>query len=186
MLNVISYLTKPFVYDSIIRVRVSSNLQIGEYIGALATPNQIDYHAAVLDCDQTFCITFFHDGRLAEMENITFQCAVLHTTSTGQRRIRVLNIMARATSQLANIYRMADLDTILQFSIKRIIAHIPLTPLPTLVQHFYLKAAQSLASYRKNCAANMPSGQLVLPESLKLLPLYCLTISKSPAFSSGT
>lgn len=35
-----------------------------------------------------------------------------------------------------------------------------------------LRAATMLASYRKNCATASSSGQLILPECMKLLPLY--------------
>lgn len=179
-------LQKPFIFDSIVRVRAGSSLQTGEYFGNYSTLNQTDYQFATIDCDQSFAVTFFYDGKLDEREKISFQCAVLHTTAQGQRRIRVLNLAASVSSQLASIFRMADLEALLQFSTKRAISQLSSTPLPTLVQHIHIRSAQILASYRKNCAATMPSGQLVLPESLKLLPVYCLALSKTTAFSQGT
>ena len=39
-----------------------------------------------------------------------------------------------------------------------------------------------LHSYRKNCSTQSAPGQLVLPEALKLAPLYHLCLSKCPAF----
>ncbi len=39
-----------------------------------------------------------------------------------------------------------------------------------------------LNSYRKNCSGQSAPGQLVLPEALKLAPLYNLSLSKCPAF----
>lgn len=39
-----------------------------------------------------------------------------------------------------------------------------------------------LGVYRKFCAKGANPGQLILPEALKLLPLYALALSKSPAF----
>lgn len=35
-----------------------------------------------------------------------------------------------------------------------------------------------LFSYRKNCAPNASSGQLTLPESLRVLPLFTLCAHK--------
>ncbi|CAN0444025.1 unnamed protein product, partial [Laminaria digitata] len=35
-----------------------------------------------------------------------------------------------------------------------------------------------LFSYRKKCASNSSSGQLILPEALRLLPLYTLCAHK--------
>ena len=56
------------------------------------------------------------------------------------------------------------------------------------------RAIEMLQSYRKHCApAGSSSGQLILPESLKLLPVYLSALFKTPAFvankaqhSSGT
>lgn len=39
-----------------------------------------------------------------------------------------------------------------------------------------------LYQYRKHCASQSSSGQLILPESLKLFPLYTLGAMKSVAF----
>ena len=38
-----------------------------------------------------------------------------------------------------------------------------------------------LASYRKNCSAHSSLSQLILPEALKILPLYVLGLLKHPA-----
>ena len=42
--------------------------------------------------------------------------------------------------------------------------------------------ADTLHVYRKHCAAQANPGQLILPEALKLLPLYALALTKLPAF----
>ncbi len=39
-----------------------------------------------------------------------------------------------------------------------------------------------LHAYRRNCSTQSAPGQLVLPEALKLSPLYHLSLSKCPAF----
>lgn len=40
-----------------------------------------------------------------------FQCALLYTTITGERRIRVINLSLPCTSMLSNLFRSADLDS---------------------------------------------------------------------------
>ena len=40
----------------------------------------------------------------------------------------------------------------------------------------------TLTAYRKNCAANSPPSQLVIPDGMKLLPIYLLSAMKNPAF----
>jgi protein transport protein SEC24 len=172
------FLLKPFVFDAILRVRAGSSLQTAEYFGNCSTLNQTD--------DQSIAVTFMYDGKLPENEPVTFQCAILHTTSSGERRIRVHNLSLAVSSLIVNVFRMADLDALLQYSCKKAVSQIRTVPLNTLVNHFHIKSAQALGSYRKFCANTMPPGQLVLPESLKLLPIFCLAFSKSSAFSSST
>lgn len=47
------------------------------------------------------------------------------------------------------------------------------------------RAAQILACYRKNCASPSSVGQLILPELMKLLPLYVNCLAKCDALSGG-
>lgn len=49
-----------------------------------------------------------------------------------------------------------------------------------------LRTAQILAAYRKNCASPGSAGQLILPECMKLLPLYINCLMKSDALSGGS
>lgn len=42
-----------------------------------------------------------------------------------------------------------------------------------------------LAAYRKHCASSASPGQLILPESFKVLPLYMLGLKKSAAMRRG-
>jgi len=45
--------------------------------------------------------------------------------------------------------------------------------------------AQLLACYRKNCATPSSAGQLILPECMKLLPVYINCVIKSGILQSG-
>ncbi len=61
--------------------------------------------------------------------------------------------------------------------------HTTQTALVTHVtQQFIDTATDMLAAYRKFCAANSSAGQLILPESLKLIPLYLSAATKFAAF----
>lgn len=46
------------------------------------------------------------------------------------------------------------------------------------------KCVDVLAAYRKHCASTTSPGQLILPESLKLLPIYVLALTKNSLFRS--
>lgn len=49
-----------------------------------------------------------------------------------------------------------------------------------------MRCAQILACYRKNCASPTSAGQLILPECMKLLPLYISCMMKNDAISGGS
>ena len=50
---------------------------------------------------------------------------------------------------------------------------IPFRPPPLQFKELMVgRTANILACYRKNCASPSAAGQLILPELLKLLPLY--------------
>lgn len=56
-------------------------------------------------------------------------------------------------------------------------SEIPSTPLSQVREQVTNLCINILHSYRKFCATVSSSGQLILPEALKLLPLYTLGIS---------
>ena len=47
------------------------------------------------------------------------------------------------------------------------------------------QAANMLACYRKNCAQSTTAGQLILPETLKLLPVYVTSLIKCDALTGS-
>lgn len=53
-------------------------------------------------------------------------------------------------------------------------------------EHIMNEVAQILACYRKNCANPSSAGQLVLPECMKLLPLYSNCVIKNDSISGGS
>ena len=59
---------------------------------------------------------------------------------------------------------------------------IPGGKLEVLRELIYKTAVDILHAYRDKVARSAASGQLILPESLKLLPLYALALTKASAF----
>ena len=55
----------------------------------------------------------------------------------------------------------------------------------TVKENLISNCAQILACYRKNCASPSSAGQLILPECMKLLPLYTNCLLKSDALAGG-
>lgn len=60
-----------------------------------------------------------HDDKLTEEDGVYIQVALLYTHVSGQRRLRILNLSLKTCSQLADMYRSVDLDTIINFYAKQ-------------------------------------------------------------------
>ncbi len=57
-------------------------------------------------------------------------------------------------------------------------------PYKSIRDSFTHQCAVILSCYRKHCSSQSPAGQLILPESLKLLPMYANCLLKSDCLLS--
>lgn len=119
-------------------------------------------------------------------ENVYIQVALLYTSCSGQRRLRILNLALRVTVTIADVFKSCDLDAMMLFFAKqacfKLMEHTPKQVKDNLIQ----RSAQILACYRKHCTSPTSAGQLILPECLKLLPLYASCLLKNDAVSGGS
>ena len=60
-----------------------------------------------------------YDSKIDEKTDIYIQCALLYTTSTGQRRVRTHNLSVTVTTLLGNVFRHAEMDTMVNFLAKQ-------------------------------------------------------------------
>ncbi|KAJ0972769.1 hypothetical protein J5N97_020728 [Dioscorea zingiberensis] len=103
-----------------------------------------------IDCDKAIMVTFKHDNKFQEGSECAFQCALLYTT----------------------LY--ADLDTRFAYLLKQASSGIPTSPLSQVQEQITNLCISILHSFRKYWSTVSSSRQLILPETLKLLPLYTL------------
>ncbi|KAL7537123.1 hypothetical protein ACHAXR_008308, partial [Thalassiosira sp. AJA248-18] len=120
---------------------------------------------------------------------VFFQSAVLYTTLTGQRRVRVSTMGLVTTKVPADVFRTADLGTVATVMTRQAISDLE-NPhegsLHSARQNVLNKCVSILANYRMyTTARSSPAGQLILPESLQLLPLFCLSLRKSRLFRNS-
>ncbi|GBG63774.1 hypothetical protein CBR_g39318 [Chara braunii] len=177
-------LTRPQGFEAVLRVRCSRGLSVQDYRGNFCKRIPTDVDLPSIDCDKSIMVTFKHDDKLQDGEEVCFQCGLLYTTAEGQRRIRVHTLSLPCTSALGNLFRCADLYTQFAYFLKQAAEQVPSTPLGTIRESIVNHCVNILHSYRKNCATSTAPAQLVLPEALKLLPLYTLALQKSVGLRS--
>ncbi|KAL7099354.1 hypothetical protein ACP275_09G079200 [Erythranthe tilingii] len=176
--------TRPQGFEAVMRVRCSQGIQVQEYAGNFCKRIPTDVDLPAIDCDKTIMVTLKHDDKLQEGSECSFQCALLYTTVYGQRRIRISTLSLPCTSMPSNIFRSADIDTLFSCILKQVADEIPSAPLSQVRDHATNAVIDVLCSYRKSCATTQSMGQLILPESLKMLPLYLLALQKSNGLRS--
>lgn len=113
------------------------------------------------------------------------QVALLYTSCSGQRRLRILNLALKTTTVMADIFKSCDLDTIMLFFGKQACFKLMELSPKAVKDNVIHRSAQILSCYRKHCTSPTSPGQLILPECLKLLPLYVSCFMKNDAISGG-
>lgn len=183
--DLIKNISRPIAFDAVMRVRTSTGIRPTDFFGHFFMSNTTDMEIASIDCDKSVAIEIKHDDKLTD-ENVFIQVALLYTSCSGQRRLRILNLSLKTCTQLADLFRSCDLDTTILFFAKQGLFKL-LENNPKMIKDSIIsRAAQMLACYRKHCSSPISAGQLILPECMKLLPLYTSCLLKNDAFSGGS
>ncbi|XP_062435934.1 protein transport protein Sec24C isoform X1 [Rhea pennata] len=172
-------------FDAVMRVRTSTGIRATDFFGAFYMSNTTDVEMAGLDCDKTITVEFKHDDKLSEDSGALLQCALLYTSCAGQRRLRIHNLSLNCCTQLADLYRNCETDTLINYLAKFAYRGVLNSPVKTVRDALINQCAQILACYRKNCASPSSAGQLILPECMKLLPVYLNCVLKSDVLQPG-
>eukprot|EP01114_Cavostelium_apophysatum_P006837 TRINITY_DN1833_c0_g1_i1.p1 TRINITY_DN1833_c0_g1~~TRINITY_DN1833_c0_g1_i1.p1 ORF type:complete len:964 (-),score=245.41 TRINITY_DN1833_c0_g1_i1:62-2953(-) len=175
-------------YDAMMRIRTSRGITIASHSGnfSITHPNELDL--AGIDSDKSIAVHLIHDDKLDTKSEPGIQSALLYTTSNGERRIRVQNLGMTCTDVLGTLFKSADCETVLNFMTRQAIQGMEKPSGPSFNQirnQLVEQCIEILYVYRKFCATSTSPGQLILPESLKLLPIYSLAIIKNAALRSG-
>ncbi|XP_066240467.1 protein transport protein Sec24D [Saccopteryx leptura] len=170
---------KKIGFDAIMRVRTSTGFRATDFFGGILMNNTTDVEMAAIDCDKAVTVEFKHDDKLSEDNGALIQCAVLYTTVGGQRRLRIHNLGLNCSSQLADLYKSCETDALVNFFAKSAFKAILQQPVKLIREILVNQTAHMLACYRKNCASPSAASQLILPDSMKVLPVYMNSLLKN-------
>ncbi|KAK6494003.1 protein transport protein Sec24D-like isoform X1 [Huso huso] len=170
---------KKIGFDAIMRVRTSTGFRATDFFGAIYMNNTTDVEMAAVDCDKAVTVEFKHDDKLSEDTGALMQCALLYTTVGGQRRLRIHNLGLNCSSQLADLYKSCETDALINFFAKTAYRAMLNQPLKTVREILVNQTAHMLACYRKHCASPSSASQLILPDAMKIFPVYMNCLMKS-------
>ena len=189
--------------DAVFKLRCSNGIQVKSYSPTLPTGTVVgegivdsaELELSSIDSSTTIAVLLEHKiGGITNTLNsekndepmIFFQSAVLYTTLTGRRRVRVSTLGLPTTKVAADVFRGADLGAVATIMTRQAVSDVNNLPddgLKAARFNAFEQCVSILANYRLHTnARTSSSGQLILPESLQLLPLFCLGLRKSRMF----
>ena len=206
MADVERSLTRETSWEAVYRLRASHGLSIKSYAGNFMPRTNDLLQVPNLDADAALAIELQHGEAPVGGEAVFLQGALLYTSSSGERRIRVMTLARPVTAQVADVLHSADQETTAVFIAKRAADEAPnlgLIEVRNKLMNFsvnVLRASRLLASAYAPYGGGMgmrPPGQQqqqqqqqqsdldALPPSLQMLPLYAMALSKNAAFRGG-
>ncbi|KAJ3208910.1 COPII subunit [Dinochytrium kinnereticum] len=175
------FLSRPIGLEAVLRVRASKGIKMTAFHGnfflrstdLLALPN--------VSPDNSYAIEMQLQDVLTS--NVAcFQTALLHTSSNGERRIRVLTLAVPITTNMADVFASADQYAIAALLAKKGIERSLISKIEDARDAITYKLNEIIAAYRTAFSSSGQAAQLILPKNLKLLPVLILGLLKTTAF----
>ena len=196
---------RPIGHSGILRARVSKDTRVREYAGHFLSQSRQEIDVPLLTPSVTYTVEIEHEGSMIESKKPTapdladigaerpeadrgfwyFQAALLYTTTSGSRRLRVSSLRIPVTNQYAHFFRSVSLNCAFAGMARPALADVAAHGVIRAKDALIDRLANLLFCYRRQCSSSQHTGQLILPESLKLLPLYVYALLKTRAFRSA-
>jgi protein transport protein SEC24 len=183
------HLSRETGYEGLMKVRCSSGLSLRRYFGNFSSTTEEDMDLAGIDADTSFGVELKHDAKLDEnLQDHYMQAVLLYTSRAGIRKLRIMTLKLGIATTMSNLFKKADMDATLGLTSRLLVNQVVKNrdSLETVRSMINTMAIDILAAYRKHCSQTSSPGQLILPEALKLLPIYYLGLAKTPCFRIGT
>ncbi|XP_031100345.1 protein transport protein Sec24-like At3g07100 [Ipomoea triloba] len=179
-------LTRETAWEAVMRIRCGKGVRFTTYHGNFMLRSTDLIALPAVDCDKAYAMQLSLEETLLTTQTVYFQVALLYTSSSGERRIRVHTAAAPVVAELGEMYRLADAGAIVSLFSRLAIEKTLSTKLEEARSSIQLRIVKALREYRNLYAVqHRLGGRMIYPESLKLLPLYGLALSKSTPLRGG-
>ncbi|KAG0585748.1 hypothetical protein KC19_2G035200 [Ceratodon purpureus] len=179
-------LSRETAWEAVMRIRCGKGIRFSSFHGHFMLRSSDLMALPAVDCDKAFAMQLVLEDTLLSTQTVYFQVALLYTSSTGERRIRVHTMATPVVNELSELYRAADVGAIASLMSRLAVEKTLQSKLEDSRQATQQRLVRSLREYRNLFSVqNRTSNRLIYPESLKLLPLYTLGILKNVALRGG-
>ena len=137
-------------------------------------------------CDPDYC--FYYNMRINETfrpgQKIDIQLVTLYDDNYSNRFLRTFNITLELTDEISKIFNNAEVDANAKAMIYKEISLMFRTDFNNVRRNLENKIINSFKYYRVKEKSNTPSNQLILPVSIRYLPLYIDSFLKTGILSN--
>lgn len=173
-------LSSPIAYEAVLRLRCTKGLRATQFYGNFFVRSTDLLALPAVPLDQSYAI----ECEIEETINapfVVFQSVVLHSTSYGERRIRVVNLALPTTSSMSEVYSSADQIAIASLLASKAVERSIHARLEDARDALMNKLVDVFSTYKSTMtsAGSGASPQLSISSSMALLPLLVLGMLKN-------
>ncbi|KAK6205412.1 protein transport protein SEC24 [Scheffersomyces amazonensis] len=181
--EVSDHLSQDIAMEAVLKVRGSIGFSMNSFYGNFFNRSSDLCSFPTFPRDQSYCIEISMDETITKPV-VFFQAAILHSTSFGERRVRLFNLAIPISSKLNDIYASADQLAITNFYTHKAIEKALASSLPDARNYLSTKVVELLNVYKKELVAGNVSGAspLQLSTNLRMLPLLLFSLTKHLGF----
>ena len=177
-------LTRPNYYDCKFMLRFSVGIDCVEILGPFN--KKLGEAFQLGGCDPDYC--YYYNMRLNEyLKNgqiIDVQIVVLFEDNFSKRYLRIFNYSFDASNEVGKIFTNTEVDAISKAMIYKEISYIYRTDFKNVRMNLENKIIKSFHYYRIKEKSETPPNQLILPISIRYLPLYVDSFLKTGILSN--
>eukprot|EP01133_Synstelium_polycarpum_P008386 gene8386-9861_t len=191
--NLMHSLTRPTGWESVMRVRTSRGISTNVYHGNYFLKSSDLLSLPTIDADKSFTLQMGISDTITT-KYVAVQAALLYTHSCGERRVRVFTLSVPVVANYPDLFKYADVTVVASLIAKMAVDKALASSLGDAREAIANKCVDILTAYKATLSSNasasssvtlsQATSKLLLPESLKHLPLYVVAMVKSIIFTS--
>ncbi|XP_063303539.1 protein transport protein Sec24A isoform X1 [Pelobates fuscus] len=179
------YLTRKIGFEAVMRIRCTKGLSIHTFHGNFFVRSTDLLSLPNVNPDAGYAVQMSVEENLTDTPVVSFQSALLYTSSKGERRIRVHTMCLPVVPALSDIYAGADVQAVTGLLANMAVDRSISSSLSDARDALVNAAIDSLGAYRSSVLTVQQPG-LLAPRCLRLFPMFVLALLKQKAFQTGT
>ena len=177
-------LTRPNYYDCRFMLRFSVGIDCVEILGPFN--KKLGEAFQLGGCDPDYC--YYYNMRINETfktgQKVDIQLVVLYNDNYSNSYLRIFNTSLEMTGEVGKIFNNAEVNAIAKAMIYKEVSLMFRTDLNNVKKNLEDKIINSFKYYRVKEKSDTANNQLILPISIRYLPLYIDSFLKTGILSN--